>query len=423
MKTFRHFITIMWLLYWAILFLVWNQPLRYTFLGEQPVLELGMSSLNDVIWIPIGLAILAYIAWFSFNRLMFPGRWLVFSAAGFVVLLLVLLHLPGYFRLLLIPTVVFFGLMFWRLYKQKRIEAHVLAFSFLLLSVVFYYNTQLFPNASGRRQPDRLYLKLFSINIGLSLPKERHMQLMSRILEEEPDIVFLQEFRRVQKHYFQETLQPMYPYQTWSSHTTNYLGGAILSKIPFQQEETIKLSSRYNSRANVNYATLRVADRTVHLINCHLSHGGHEILLGMRGKQSLETSLDSARIGFLRHVEEAKQIKERIAGIHGPLIVAGDFNDTPNSLVYVQFSKRLYNAYAERGWGLGTTYGEYSLRHIVPALRPLLFDVFRIDHVFCSPHFDIHRARVLPVVYSDHKPLVVYISIKKGKSKDEQISG
>ncbi len=415
MKVFRFVLTLFWLVFWAGLFLVWNQPLRYWLVGEQPVIELALSSLNDVIWIPVGLALVTYVAVLACQLAHFSGRLIVFLFSCLICLLFILLHMPDYFRFLIVPIAIFFGLFFWRLLKRKRLSADTLMFAVLLLSLVFNYNSQLFPNVFETNPPARASLKLFSINIGLSMPKEQHMQLILRILQEEPDIIFLQEFRRVQKEYFQEALKQTYPYQTWSSHTTNYLGGAILSKIPFQQEKTIKLFSQYKSRANVNYATLRIADHSVHLINCHLSHGGHDILLGMRGKQSLETSLDSARIGFLRHIEEAKQIKEWLDGIQEPLILAGDMNDTPNSWVYNVFVKTLYNAYAEKGWGLGTTYGEYSLRHMFPKLRPLLFDVFRIDHVFCSSHFNVHRARVLPVAYSDHKPLLVYISLKKGK--------
>lgn len=79
---------------------------------------------------------------------------------------------------------------------------------------------------------------------------------------------------------------------------------------------------------------------------------------------------------------------------HTPLIVVGDFNDTPISYAYRQMLKAgLQSTYAERGFGLGRSFNRDGI-------------VVRIDHGFVSTHFDITAATVDDTIaLSDHNPL------------------
>ena len=87
-----------------------------------------------------------------------------------------------------------------------------------------------------------------------------------------------------------------------------------------------------------------------------------------------------------------------------PVILCGDFNDTPVSYVHQRLSSRLTNAYTQSGQGLGFTYHDRG------------FPV-RIDHVlFSGDHFhsfDTHVDR--SIASSDHFPLVTFLTKNKEK--------
>ena len=114
-------------------------------------------------------------------------------------------------------------------------------------------------------------------------------------------------------------------------------------------------------------------------------------------------------------------IAEQVFPVNAPLIIAGDFNDTPNSAIYHLFSGKLQNAFAKAGWGLGGTFGHKSLVSSVPEKgRFLLFDFLRIDHVFCSKDFNVCGAKVLKFNASDHRPQIIDLRLKNIQNGDQQ---
>jgi endonuclease/exonuclease/phosphatase family metal-dependent hydrolase len=79
-----------------------------------------------------------------------------------------------------------------------------------------------------------------------------------------------------------------------------------------------------------------------------------------------------------------------------PVIVCGDFNDTPNSYVYHKLADGMTDAFMESGAGFGNTYlGK------VPS--------FRIDYIFHDATFHSRNFRRESVRFSDHFPVSCYI--------------
>jgi endonuclease/exonuclease/phosphatase family metal-dependent hydrolase len=77
-----------------------------------------------------------------------------------------------------------------------------------------------------------------------------------------------------------------------------------------------------------------------------------------------------------------------------PVIVLGDFNDTPQSYTYAVIrGEDLHDSFVQRGSGIGTTYAGS-----IPGLR--------IDFVMTGSRFTIIRHEVLKLPYSDHYPVV-----------------
>jgi endonuclease/exonuclease/phosphatase family metal-dependent hydrolase len=81
----------------------------------------------------------------------------------------------------------------------------------------------------------------------------------------------------------------------------------------------------------------------------------------------------SSGLAFAMRARQAEILREHIAASPHPVIVCGDFNDTPLSYSYRLMSKGLKDSFMEKGWGLGTTYAG-----ALPALR--------IDYILCSQH-------------------------------------
>lgn len=109
----------------------------------------------------------------------------------------------------------------------------------------------------------------------------------------------------------------------------------------------------------------------------------------------------SARLkkGFVRRALQAQVVKDYILRSPFPVIVAGDFNDTPVSYSYRKIRKGLNDSFVNSGYGAGFTYrGNYP---------PNRIDYILYDKSLINSYFEIIRVK-----YSDHYPIVSYFKKK-----------
>ncbi|MDT8402223.1 MAG: endonuclease/exonuclease/phosphatase family protein [Bacteroidales bacterium] len=107
----------------------------------------------------------------------------------------------------------------------------------------------------------------------------------------------------------------------------------------------------------------------------------------------------SLKQGFARRAQQAKLVKEHINSSPYPVIVCGDFNDTPISYSYRKIRKGLKDAFVESGSGAGFTYkGQYP---------PNRIDYILFDDRLTSTGYGTDRIK-----YSDHYPITAYFRIK-----------
>ncbi|HPG41999.1 MAG TPA: endonuclease/exonuclease/phosphatase family protein [bacterium] len=251
-------------------------------------------------------------------------------------------------------------------------------------------------------------------NILVSQYGRMRQDTINLIRHEKADVVFIQEINLQDRDLLRNELLDIYPHQLWSEKFETYNGGVILSRTPFTARDNYDVTTEYmKGHMNLNHAVITVQDQNVHLFNCHLYNSGSTFTGMLFGHLTPAQFKQKAEIATKRHDAEVAILAERILPIDEPIIFAGDFNDTPNSKTYRVFDRYLHNAFAHAGWGLGTTFGYRSLINTVPKrFNFLVFDFLRIDHVFCSHHFNIHSARVLPVDYSDHRPQIIEIELQ-----------
>lgn len=90
---------------------------------------------------------------------------------------------------------------------------------------------------------------------------------------------------------------------------------------------------------------------------------------------------------------EARQLRDEIERSPHPVIVLGDFNDTPFSYAYQVIRAGLTDSFIAAGKGIGTTYAGQ-----LPSLR--------IDNILADPAFKVLRHERPEWDYSDHYPVI-----------------
>jgi endonuclease/exonuclease/phosphatase family metal-dependent hydrolase len=107
----------------------------------------------------------------------------------------------------------------------------------------------------------------------------------------------------------------------------------------------------------------------------------------------------SLKKGFVKRALQAQVVKEHINRSPFPVIVAGDFNDTPVSYSYRKIRKGLNDSFVNSGYGAGFTYkGNYP---------PNRIDYILYDNALNNSFFEIKKVK-----YSDHYPIIAYFKKK-----------
>jgi endonuclease/exonuclease/phosphatase family metal-dependent hydrolase len=103
--------------------------------------------------------------------------------------------------------------------------------------------------------------------------------------------------------------------------------------------------------------------------------------------------------GFVKRALQAQELKESINASKYPVIVTGDFNDTPVSYTYRSIRKGLNDSFFFFLHGAGFTYrGNYP---------PNRIDYILYDKKLTNSHFEIIKAK-----YSDHYPIMAWFKKK-----------
>ena len=107
----------------------------------------------------------------------------------------------------------------------------------------------------------------------------------------------------------------------------------------------------------------------------------------------------SLKKGFIRRSLQAQVVKDNIDRSPFPVIVAGDFNDTPVSYAYRKIRKGLNDSFVNSGYGAGFTYrGNYPPN--------------RIDYILYYKSLNNSYFEILRIKYSDHYPIIAYFKKK-----------
>ena len=105
--------------------------------------------------------------------------------------------------------------------------------------------------------------------------------------------------------------------------------------------------------------------------------------------------------GFENRNEQIREVESYVTGCRYPVIICGDFNETPIGYSYGKLSQNFRNAFEEAGHGLGFTLNRHPYW-------------VRIDQQFVSQDWHIKTCQTLSgVLFSDHFPVMAQYVLKK----------
>ena len=214
-----------------------------------------------------------------------------------------------------------------------------------------------------------------------------------------PDILCLQEI----DDYHVEPIMTYFGYEDF--HKIRYYGTAIFSRYPISDKGRIQFDRKVNSCLWVD---LFIEGQTIRVYSLHLESNSVSVeteKVMAEGQLREKETWSDIRSIFKKfknttkiRAQQAETIAKHIASSPHPVIVCGDFNETPQSYAYRLVSANLVDAFKVRGRGLGSTYAGS-----IPALR--------IDYILSDKKFKVTNHHILKKSYSDHYPVISSISI------------
>ena len=251
-------------------------------------------------------------------------------------------------------------------------------------------------------------IKVLSYNVqhfyaeGDRSQKENADTIVDFLQEQNADIICLQEVRLRKNAIFnlQQTvnrLGAIRHYQYARSSTT--FGSVTMTRYPIVNMGEIRFK---NSRNITIYTDVRIKNDTVRIFNVHLQSyqidpKRYSIIdsLDITGEEDLREVREMGskfKRAFQLRAEQVREIRSYIDESPYPVILCGDFNDTPASFSYHNLRGVLKDAFVCSGQGVGRTYiGK------LPS--------FRIDYIFHSSMFKSYNFKTYDYRMSDHLPV------------------
>ncbi len=232
------------------------------------------------------------------------------------------------------------------------------------------------PKSADTSSPAAVPLRVMTFNL---LARNKQYDLVEAYLRrEKPDIIGLQE---VSVHWVPilAKLKDIYPHQHLETRSRGNFGLGILSRIPMTQPALVWSQQQQPRELTGLAAEFIVNNKTVSILDIHALHPTSE-----RGVSRVRTLHDRIT---------AWSNEKQKAG-HA-VIVLGDFNCTPWSVLFREFTRESALTDTSQGRVFQAT------RHV------FLPDQIMIDHLFISSHLQTTHREVGPNVGSDHRPVFV----------------
>ncbi len=185
--------------------------------------------------------------------------------------------------------------------------------------------------------------------------------------------------------------------------------GPTFGMLTFTRYPIVKMREiRFGKSSNMAiYTDVKIGSDTVRIFNVHLQSyridPGKYGIIDSPGINEEEDIREIREIGsklrsaFRLRARQVREIRKIIDSTPYPVIVCGDFNDTPVSYTYQKMRGGLNDAFVESGKGFGRTYiGK------LPS--------YRIDNIFYSNRFESYNFQAFDFHASDHLPVACILT-------------
>ena len=261
-------------------------------------------------------------------------------------------------------------------------------------------------------------LKVMSYNVNLfrlqswSKTKPTHYEVIKYIKQNGIDVVCMQEFYVREKIFSEGQAKAqlgMYSHINFIlQRKESGYGMAIFSKYPIVDAGEILFENSFNSCI---YADIKINNDTVRIYNNHLQslrlkERNFNFLLKSEFRNEsnkyneLKDILTRVHDAFEKRAKQVDKVAKHISDCKYPIILCGDFNDSPISYTYKTLTQKLNDSYKEAGIGLVYTYAG-------------LWPSYRIDYILHSPQFRTVSFYSPRINYSDHYPVVAKYVFRK----------
>lgn len=223
--------------------------------------------------------------------------------------------------------------------------------------------------------------------------------IASLMKREKVDVVCLQEFID------DRTFPPDSIAKLFASHMPWFIhqeGQAILSRFPIVGHRYVRFPGSGNDYLQ---ADVKIGGDTVRIFSVHLQTSGISSLRH-RFRKDHDRDVPVERvIGELERnsrirAQQVREIRTVIDSTRYPVIVAGDFNDTPSSYTYRQLKGGMTDGFRAVGNGFGGTFR-------------YLGGVLRIDYIFYDNRFAGVGYYMPQDDVSDHKAVIAELQLRR----------
>jgi len=263
-------------------------------------------------------------------------------------------------KIFLTILITIITILFWTLYTSEYF---------------WFYNN----NDELIRLDNNKWIKVFYANI--LYKNTDYKSLQEKIEKENPDIVILVEFSDEHEDEMKEFFKKNYPYMNRNSRSTMLAGDVVFSKIPLENITENHLVSAWSW--NYGYMNIQCNDKIKDCeewIDLYVIHTAAPV--SIKNFQMRNSQLNKLKSDLTKNQVPSK-----------PTIIIWDFNLSPRSYYYEQFTKNLKMLNA-----LSFQAPNYT--------RSLLQQwIFRshIDQLFISNNIKITKIDIENLVWSDHR--------------------
>ncbi len=307
--------------------------------------------------------------------------------------------------------------MFYWIYRKKKL--FLISLTAILLGWTHLSN--FFTLNLNAEETDKATFSMISYNVRLfdlydwTKSKGIKDKIFYFLQDESPDVVCFQEFYSKQdssgnsskKRLVRDlkTKNAHVSYVKKRNRTYNY-GTATFSKYPIVGKGEIPFK---NSNNQCIYTDIQAGKQTIRIYNSHLEsvHFGYDNYqfldsldhkIDNRKIRGLFNILKKLNIAFKKRAAQVEIIYQHVQNSPYPVIICGDFNDTPISYAYHRMCAGLNDAFITSGIGIGSTY----IRRLFP---------YRIDYILHSDTLKSSGFRRYKEKLSDHYPIGCRFSI------------